>query len=351
MGIAFTVISSIVAFFGGSAFYLRRRISREWIDLRSNPTDLIGKVIVITGGNAGLGFEAAKDFSRRGAHVVLGCRDMGKGVKAARSIQISTSNSTTGVNRSGIVECLELDLASLSSVRNFASEIRAKYPVVHALICNAGVWVPMDHEKVTKDGYEIHFGVNHLGHFLLSRCLTDHMAQSGADSRIIFVSSSLMKAGKIDLEKQDFVHTGRVVDSKNDGSKASFAPTAYCDSKLMNVLTCRHLAATLTTTSRLTTYSVCPGFCRSSLGRHVRFPLYKKLVFAPIMALIQRRAVQGAQNIIFATIEGKSKLENGGFYKDGKLAKEETKYAESTTGDAHKVLWELSEKLIQQKLK
>ena len=162
---------------------------------------------------------------------------------------------------------------------------------------------------LTADGFEIHFGVNHLGHFALIQSLLPQMEQSEMDSRIIIVSSSLCKSGKINMQKRDFVYDGRVL---AEGEKKSFAPLGYCDSKLMNMLTCRELATRLP--SHITTYAVSPGFCKSSLGRNVQVPIYQKIVMVPMMRLFQRSSVQGALNILFPVMEEKAKLESGGEY-------------------------------------
>lgn len=326
---------SIAAIVGVSSTYLlRKRISRNWIDMRKQPPhDLKGKFVVITGANVGLGFETAKDLCRRNARVLLGCRDVTKGQEVVDKICKATGNEQ--------VECLEVDLASLSSVRSFCSELKTKYPPIDALILNAGVWFPMEDGKKTNDGYEIHFGVNHLAHLEMARLLTTHMADSS--SRIVFVASSLSKTGKIDFETQDFVYDGR---QPSEDEKKSFAPTGYCDSKLMNALTCRYLATTLP--SHVTTYAVCPGFCRSSLGRNVNFSLPKKLLIAPVMLLVQRTTVQGAQNIVFCTIEDANKLQNGGFYRDGEVEEDVTSHADSLGSDAPERLWKLSEQLVQE---
>lgn len=340
MGILIASIGTTVALVGGTAYFLRRRVSRDWINLESKHYDNVGgKVFVITGGNVGLGLKTATDLSRRGGTVVLACRDLVKGQAAAELIQQTTGNQH--------VVCLELDLASLASVRAFADTLKSKYPLIDALICNAGVWVPMDQHCKTPNGlFEIHFGVNHLGHFLLIQCLIQNFKQDG---RIVLVSSGLLKQGQIDFDKQEFVREGRDVmesGSTTGNKKTSFAPTGYCDSKLMNALTCRYLASTILRDTGVTAYAVCPGFCRSSLGRHVSFPFHKKLLFAPIILLVQRTSVQGAQNIVFATLEGKDTLQNGGFYRDGNIAEGETQHVDVFGDDAPKKLWELSEKLV-----
>lgn len=358
MGIATAAVGTIAALTAASIYSLRHRLSRNWIDYRTRgPTDLSGKVIIVTGANVGIGYESAKDFARRNGTVVLACRDVAKGTEAAESIKKLTGNDD--------VECLPVDLASLSSVRAFASTLTARYPSICALVCNAGVWVPMEEGRKTADGFEIHFGINHLGHLALIRSVVAHMAKSKADGRVVLVSSGLLRSGRLDLDGQDFVHEGRKVrvaaggddDGDNDEKKtkerkghASFAPTGYCDSKLMNALTVRHVAAMLGNSApHVTAYAVCPGFCRTSLGRNVKFPLYKKLMFTPVMLLIQRTSVQGAQNVIHATLEDKEHLKSGEMYRDGEVAKEETEYVDSLGKDVPRMLWELSEKLVDNK--
>ena len=120
----------------------------------------------------------------------------------------------------------------------------------------------------------------------------------------------------------------------------------------MNALTNRRLATKLGKTApHVTTYACCPGFCRTSLGRNVQFPFYKKLLFGPLMLLIQRNSVQGAQNIILATLEDKDKLQSGGMYRDATIAKDETEYMDSLDKDLPQKLWDLSEELLSKRAK
>ena len=393
-GLGTITVSSLAALFGVGGIYLRRRVSRDWIDYRSSgPSDLSSKgVIVVTGANAGLGLEAAREFAKRGATVVLACRDVHKAEAAADRIagSIGRADRLRGGTGDNLItdpllsardrlDCTlpPLDLASLDSVENFADRLADKYSQrgVYALVCNAGVWMPMEQEKKTEDGYEYHFGVNHLGHVALIKAVVDRiMSKQKEDGRIVLVSSGLAKNGKLDMEKHDFVYSGRKVsgeqdgddatspdgDGRNDGSgmnknkksHASFAPTGYCDSKLMNALTNRHLATKLGKTApHVTTYACCPGFCRTSLGRHVHFPFYKKLLVGPLMLMIQRNSVQGSQNIVHATLEDKDKLQSGGMYRDAKIAKDETEYMDSLDKDLPQKLWDLSEELLSKRAK
>lgn len=340
-----STVGGIAALVAGGGILLRRRVSRDWISRSSvvrddRPRLARDRTIIITGGNAGLGYAAALDLASLGGRIVLACRDVDAGERAASRIRESTGNDS--------VDCARLDLSSLDSVWSFADEMTARGEEVFALVCNAGVWVPDGDggsRTRTEDGYEVHFGVNHLGHFALIRSLLPRMERSGIDGRIIIVSSSLCKAGKIDLIGRDFIYDGRVPD---EGAKKSFAPAGYCDSKLMNMLTCRELAVRLRG-SNISTYAVSPGFCRSQLGRNVRMPLYKKALVAPIMRILQRSAQQGALNIVHAVVEEKGALASGVMYQDGKIWQDGVELVETLGDDLQKELWEISEELIMEK--
>mmetsp|Transcript_17825 Transcript_17825/g.37261 ORF Transcript_17825/g.37261 Transcript_17825/m.37261 type:complete len:384 (+) Transcript_17825:79-1230(+) len=374
-----TLTVGAIATTAATAILIRRRISRKWLSLPPASTTAISTstsntssfrnynfkaltknhVIVITGGNTGLGYQTALDLASRGGNIILACRNVQAGEVAARNIARDTGNE--------YVSCRELDLASLSSVREFASKLEnefvkskaikddrkdvsddnteAKGKGLYALICNAGVWMPMDKRAKTSNGYEIHFGVNHLGHFLLIQEMIPLLRSSGMASRVVIVSSSLLKSGQIDMKSKDFVKDGRAIPAVK---KKGFAPTGYCDSKLMNMLTCRQLALHLRDTN-VTTYSVSPGFCRSELGRNVEMPIFKKMLMLPIMRMVQRTSVQGAQNIIFATILDENYMVNGAMYQDGRVAEPETLYVDGLGDDLGKELWKLSLDLVDEK--
>ena len=140
-----------------------------------------GKTVVVTGGNAGLGYECARQIaaSDRGWRVVLAVRGPEKGERAARAIAEQTGNSG--------VEAMGLDLVSLASVRSFAQKLawREDLPPLRAVVCNAGLQVVSGTTR-TEGGFEETFGVNHLGHFLLANLLLRRLV---APARIVFVSS------------------------------------------------------------------------------------------------------------------------------------------------------------------
>src|ERR1700728_3776902 len=137
-----------------------------------------GRLAVVTGANTGLGFETAQLLAVRGASVLLAVRDIEKGKRAAARI----AGTAPGAN----VMVQPIDLASLDSIRAAADELRATHPRIDLLINNAGVMYPP--KQTTRDGFELQFGTNHLGHFALTGLLLDHLLPVRG-SRVVTVSS------------------------------------------------------------------------------------------------------------------------------------------------------------------
>jgi NAD(P)-dependent dehydrogenase (short-subunit alcohol dehydrogenase family) len=151
-------------------------MSAKWT--AADVPDQTGRVAIITGSNTGIGYGAAAVLAAKGAHVVLAVRNLEKGGQAAERIKAASPNAT--------VTLQELDLTSLENIRTAAEELRATFPRIDLLINNAGV---MYTDKAsTKDGFELQFGTNHLGHYALTGRLLDHML--GVEgSRVVTVSS------------------------------------------------------------------------------------------------------------------------------------------------------------------
>src|ERR1700688_291287 len=158
--------------------------------------DLSGKTIVVTGGNSGIGYEAALAFARKRAEVILACRDLGKARTAAAQI----TSSATGAK----VDVMELDLSNLASVRGFSDAYHLQHRALHVLCNNAGVMaIPY---RQTTDGFEMQFGTNHLGHFALTGLLLDRLlAADGA--RVVTVSSGAHKMGQIHFDDLQLEHS------------------------------------------------------------------------------------------------------------------------------------------------
>ena len=205
---------------------------------------LDGKTVIITGGNTGIGKEAAIDLAKRKARVILACRSEEKGKKAEVDIRRESESSN--------VHFRQLDLASFESIRKFAKEVLSEESRIDILINNAGVMYCAYGKTV--DGFETQFGVNHLGHFLLTNLLLDKIKQA-PEGRIIVVSSiGHAYATKLDLDTIN--------------SEAHYNPyDAYHKSKLANVLFTKALAKRLSDTS-VTVNSLHPGFVDTELQRH-----------------------------------------------------------------------------------
>ena len=183
-----------------------------------NNVSLKGKTVIVTGANTGLGKEVALDLAKRQARVILACRSREKGQKGADDIRSQVKEAVL------VIKCL--DLSSLTSVRDFSAEILNEEERLDVLVNNAGVYMDPPMVK-TKAGLEIHFAVNHLGHFLLTNLLLPLLEKS-APSRIVVVSSSLAKRAAIDFEN--------VYAEKGNSQKQNHMTGPYAQSKLANML-------------------------------------------------------------------------------------------------------------------
>ena len=213
-------------------------------------TLLTGKTAIITGANTGIGLETAVDLARRGARVLLACRSVERGERAAVEVRKKSGNQD--------VSFVHLDLSSLDSVRAAAESILNKEARIDILVNNAGVSL-LEYQE-TEDSFESHFGINHLGHFLLTNLLLPSM-KTCPDARIVTVSSSLYK------RSNDFYFTE--VNSSDPTRFSNRSPgLAYSQSKLANILFTRSLSKRLEGTG-VSTYAVHPGFIlRTELSRY-----------------------------------------------------------------------------------
>jgi NAD(P)-dependent dehydrogenase (short-subunit alcohol dehydrogenase family) len=157
--------------------------------------DLRGRVALVTGGSSGLGQETARALAAKGAHVILTARDMPKVEAVAAEIRSATGNQR--------IEVEELELGSLASIRAFARRVLARHERLHILVNNAGVMACP--QAQTTDGFELQFGTNHLGHFLVT-CLLAPALRAGAPSRIVSVSSRGHHFSPVVFEDLNFEH-------------------------------------------------------------------------------------------------------------------------------------------------
>lgn len=217
------------------------RISR-WTPARLTRQD--GKTFVITGANSGIGFEAAKLLAGQGGHVIMLCRDEKKAEAAAGKIRVAATGS-------GTAEIVLMDLANLASVRDAAEELTLTAPKIDALVNNAGAMAPPE-RLVTADGFELQFGINHLGHFLLNGLLAANVR--AADGRFVVVSSTAHKV----IKRLNF-------DDLN-WQKDYSASGAYAQSKLANALYALELNKRLQAAGEAPRGYIChPGYAATAL--------------------------------------------------------------------------------------
>lgn len=247
-----------------SLLTLRRYKIRKW-GWVTDRYSLKGKLFIITGANTGLGYETTKALTTRQATTIMACRNISKAHEAICRIREETSE--------GQLIPMELDLASFKSIRNFAEEIKAKYPSVYCLVNNAGLAAQAP--QFTEEGFEIHFGVNHLGQFLLVDLLKDNLLAN--NSRVVIVSSRMHE---IDAS----------IDIKNLGKWLQYGSRLnrlYNNSKLMNFYYARELYK-----RGFNVHVLCPGLCHTDFFRHYDPKWYHYLLFSPIVWLMLRSAEQ-----------------------------------------------------------
>jgi len=212
------------------------------------------RTVVITGGNSGLGYQCAKYIAINDKNyiVVIACRNPQKAKNAVENLRSETGNPS--------IYSLGLDLASLESIRKFYYDFcKEEYPPLYGLVCNAGL--SSRNTEYTKDGFELTFGVNHLGHYLLSNLLLKQMAKNG---RVVFVSSDTHDPSKyFPFPAPIFTNAERLAyPEKDGGGKNNNLMMRYTASKLCNILCTYELAARLAaeTASNITSNAFNPGF-------------------------------------------------------------------------------------------
>ena len=282
---------------------------------------LIGKTVLITGANTGLGKQAAIECVKRHAKkVILACRNLERGEEAAQDIRDAVIPIPIAVTE---VVVMELDLCSFESIRRFCAQVNEQESQLDILVNNAGVFrCPF---SKTEDGFEMHLGVNHLGHFLLTNLLLNLLKKS-APARIIVVSSFLYKKGTIKFDDMNREHSYSRLE-------------AYSSSKLANVLFSCELSHQLKDTS-VNVYCVNPGIVNTNILRH-SFPLLVKIL-GSIFGWVFQSVTEGVQTILNCMISMELKNESGCYYSN---CLKEPLTGSATDEDLAKKLWEYSERV------
>ena len=270
-----------------------------------------GRTYLVTGGNTGIGRATATVLARRGGRVYIACRSAAAGQTAVSAIKAETGSSA--------VWLLPLDLASLASVRSCAAEFLALDEPLHVLVNNAGVG---GQRGLTADGFELHFGVNHLGHFALTLLLLDRLRASGPGARVVNVSSQAH-------------HSARGVDFDAVRRRTgSFTGTReYAVSKLSNVLFSQELARRQGgADGGVSSYALHPGVVASDIWRRVP---------QPARSLITRRMLtteRGALTSLYCATSPAVAADSGRYY-DNCAAAEPNPVA---TPELAELLWKRS---------
>jgi NAD(P)-dependent dehydrogenase (short-subunit alcohol dehydrogenase family) len=268
-----------------------------------------GRICILTGGNSGIGKATVAGLAQLGATVVMACRDADRG-KAAKEIAEKTGSQSLHV--------MQLDLASLESVRAFAAAFAANFSRLDVLVANAGVMTRK--RELTADGLEMNFGVNHVGHFLLTELLLPLLKASAA-SRIVVVSSNMHLSGRIDFDDL-------AMEKSWSGS--------YPRSKLANMLFVRALSRRLDGTG-VVVNGLHPGVISTELARDYSAPirLIAKWFF--------KSPEQGARTSLYLATAPEAAGISGRYFADAK----EKKPGESALDDAvGERLWMETELLV-----
>ena len=278
--------------------------------------DLQGKTAIVTGANSGMGMATEEALSDMGARVIMLCRSEKRGRQALEELNAEKTRD---------LDLILCDLGDYSSIRSFVSKVKESYDHIDILVNNAG-FISLDRQE-TKEGLERQFGINHIGHFLLTTSLLDLMSEG---SRIVVVASGAHKTGKIHFDDIN-LHKGFNVFK------------AYSQSKLANVLFTRELARRLK--DKGITVNCChPGAVATNIGID-RDTGFGKTVTRLLKPFFQTPA-QGARTAIFlATDDSVADISGEYFYKC-RIARSSKR---SKDMGLAKELFEFSEKLINNK--
>ncbi|QLD85958.1 SDR family oxidoreductase [Natronomonas halophila] len=288
--------------------------------------DCTGETVVVTGANSGLGLEATRAFARKGAHVVLACRDLDRGGAAATDVRGDVPDASLSVR--------ELDLASLDSIREFAATVGGELDAIDVLCNNAGVMAIPRGE--TEDGFERQFGINHLGHFALTGLLLDSL-RAAENPRVVTQSSGVHERGEIDF---DDLH-GEASYDKWD---------AYAQSKLANVLFAYELDRRHG--DDLTSVACHPGYAATNLqyrGPEAEGSRLKRALMGVFNRVFAQSAAQGALPMLYAAtaeaIDGGEYVGPGGLFNMRGAPEKQRSSDRSYDEGAAERLWDVSEDL------
>ncbi len=277
---------------------------------------MLGKTALVTGANSGTGLWTAIGLAKKGARVVMLCRSKERGEEALKEVKKLSHNDQ--------VDLMLCDLGSFESIRSFSKEFHDRYDVLDILVNNAGVTLPKREE--TKDGFELQFGVNHLGHFLLTNLLLDLIKKSKS-ARIVVVSSGAHKAGKIHFEDLQLKKSFNMI-------------KAYSQSKLANLLFAYELSHRLKN-ENITVNALHPGAVASSMGIN-RDTGFGKFVTKKLKPFFQTPEKGASTSMYLATAKELEGISGKYYYQMKPIESSKQSYNRSL----QKKLWQISEVLV-----
>jgi NAD(P)-dependent dehydrogenase (short-subunit alcohol dehydrogenase family) len=280
---------------------------------------MYGKIVMITGANSGIGKETAKVLAKKGATIIMICRNKERGEAALKELKENT--------KSDKFELILADLADPDEIQQAVTQFKEKFDKLDVLINNAGL--VLSKRIITPLRYEKTFAVNHLGHFLLTSLLLDLLIES-APSRIINVSSGVHTTADLNLD-----------DINQSSNYRSYR--AYANSKLANLLFTYELARRLEGTG-VTVNALHPGFVRTNFGRRGR-KWYTRILF-DIARIFAISVEKGAKTSIYLASSPEVKEVTGKYFYKSKPVKSSKP---SYDREAQKKLWELSENAFKDK--
>ncbi|KAA3660510.1 MAG: SDR family NAD(P)-dependent oxidoreductase [Chloroflexi bacterium] len=277
---------------------------------------MIGKTVLVTGANSGVGKVTARELARMGANVVMVARSRERGEKALAEVQ--------KVSKNGNAKLMLSDLSSQQSIRALAAQFKAEHDRLDVLVNNAGAMFTNRSESV--DGYEMTFALNHMGYFLLTDLLLD-MLKASVPARIVNVASAAHSVGSVDFDdlQREKEYSGMQV---------------YGQSKMMNILFTNELARRMQG-SGVTANSLHPGFVRSNFGRKNNGIIGSLLM--PIAQLFAINEDKGAETQIYLASSPEVAGVTGKYFDKGH-PHETHPFAQDVT--AQKKLWEVSETAV-----
>lgn len=258
---------------------------------QNNIPNLTGRIAIVTGANSGLGYETTRLLAAKGAHIVMAVRNMSKGESARDDVLKETPDAS--------LELMALDLGSLGSVREFAQAYLAKYDHLHMLFNNAGIMaIP---RRETEDGFEMQFGVNHLGHFALTGLLLPAILNT-PDARVVTTTSTAQHTGDVNFD-----------DLMGEESYSRYG--AYSQSKLANVLFAFELQRRFEQAGvDAQSFTAQPGLANTELQKNTVASSgnpVERVVYSIVMPLMSQSAEMGALAQIRPAVEPGAK---GGTY-------------------------------------